>query len=531
MGSTFVWIVMFAGAAVALLGLFLIASERELKVKRRDIEALLAKLENSPQGSAPTQSLQAETGQLELAELRAKNAQLQNQLGALADELELSRQSVASLQASPPSAAADDPLGREVSELRSRLAASEAQIQSSAAYSQDAQQGHARMQTEIDDLRRALEESHAKVRELENARQNLPDLNAIEADHRRERQTLDERISELEKRLSTEQEKHAELQTLRDRLTEADGIHSSLRAEMRRHEEEIPRWQARIAAAEEDRQRLAALQVPCNELLSKQAALADRQRQLQEELVSFAGLIAAAADGVQHAGAAEPQESIASADGSSAKPASFTAFSGFSGGDATSAPTREERASEDAAHEPAGAAISTEPRTHRFGVLGALLLVAATGALAFQFLGSDAEQSPSRAVMVNAPVTNPQARSTAEPSTPANAQQAIETPPSPATPSAPERVQPAVKEDAALVIKREPTAKTESPAPGTYKVIQPSRVYAAPNELSRSIGDIEPGINVNVVHARDGWLEIHSKHGRPPGFIRREVAARVPGQN
>jgi hypothetical protein len=52
-------------------------------------------------------------------------------------------------------------------------------------------------------------------------------------------------------------------------------------------------------------------------------------------------------------------------------------------------------------------------------------------------------------------------------------------------------------------------------------------VYAAPNELSRSLGDIEPGINVDVVDAREGWLEIHSKHGRPPGFIRREVAARL----
>lgn len=61
--------------------------------------------------------------------------------------------------------------------------------------------------------------------------------------------------------------------------------------------------------------------------------------------------------------------------------------------------------------------------------------------------------------------------------------------------------------------------------------MRPSRVYAAPKELSRSIGDIEPGVNVNVVNARDGWLEIHSKHGRPPGYIRREAAARVTGQN
>ena len=52
MGSIFVWIVMFAGAAVVLLGIFLVASERELKVKRREIEALLSRLENGSQDTA-----------------------------------------------------------------------------------------------------------------------------------------------------------------------------------------------------------------------------------------------------------------------------------------------------------------------------------------------------------------------------------------------------------------------------------------------------------------------------------------------
>ena len=61
-------------------------------------------------------------------------------------------------------------------------------------------------------------------------------------------------------------------------------------------------------------------------------------------------------------------------------------------------------------------------------------------------------------------------------------------------------------------------------------MIQPSRVYAAPNESARPLGDIEPGVNVNVVNAREGWYEI-SKHGRPPGFIRREVVARVGDAN
>jgi hypothetical protein len=101
------------------------------------------------------------------------------------------------------------------------------------------------------------------------------------------------------------------------------------------------------------------------------------------------------------------------------------------------------------------------------------------------------------------------------------------------TPSESSTVSPAAKETAKPAKASKPTevAKQESPAAGTYQITQPSRVYAAPNELSQLIGEIEPGVRVNVVNTRDGWLEIHSKHGRPPGFIRREVAARVAGRN
>jgi hypothetical protein len=74
-------------------------------------------------------------------------------------------------------------------------------------------------------------------------------------------------------------------------------------------------------------------------------------------------------------------------------------------------------------------------------------------------------------------------------------------------------------------------AKQQPRGNGTYEITQPSRVYAAPSELSQLIGEIEPGVKVNVVNTRDGWLEIHSKHGRLPGFIRKEVAARVTEPN
>jgi len=41
------------------------------------------------------------------------------------------------------------------------------------------------------------------------------------------------------------------------------------------------------------------------------------------------------------------------------------------------------------------------------------------------------------------------------------------------------------------------------------------------------VGNIGPGTKLNVVDSSDGWLEIRSKHGRPPGFVRQDAAVRI----
>lgn len=241
MDSTFVWILVFAGAAVALLGLFLLASERELKAKRREIEKLVTQLENAGAGIAPVQPpFTPGDPAAELSDLRAQNRELQNELTALASKFESSRRKVYEIEASQQQRG-DDPaetqrirglneqLNRDLAELRTRLV--------------------------------------------------------------QERQSLEERIGGLERQLAADREKLSEFPTMRDRLAEAESMRMSLQEEIRRHEAQIPRWQARIAEAEENGQRLAALHRPYHDLLSKQAVLAEGQRQLQEELVSFARLI------------------------------------------------------------------------------------------------------------------------------------------------------------------------------------------------------------------------------------------------
>ena len=62
---------------------------------------------------------------------------------------------------------------------------------------------------------------------------------------------------------------------------------------------------------------------------------------------------------------------------------------------------------------------------------------------------------------------------------------------------------------------------------GTYKITRSTQVYSEPSDTSRLITNINTGIKINVVDSRNGWLEIRSKHGRPPGFVRQTAAVRI----
>ena len=230
MDSSFVWILMFAGAAVALLGLFLVASERELKSKRREIEELLAKLEQGGGERPGGQALGLEPNRVvEASEPGAQNREQQ-------------------------------------SDVQAKLAA------------------------EVLALKRTVDAGQARIRELEAAQQQ-PDHQATEIEHQREQKRLNERIAELEARRLADQENLSELQSVRARLAEAERIQASLQNELRLREADIPAWQARLAAAEQQAQQVAALERPCHELLAQQAALAEAQRRLREEIARFARLI------------------------------------------------------------------------------------------------------------------------------------------------------------------------------------------------------------------------------------------------
>jgi hypothetical protein len=77
-----------------------------------------------------------------------------------------------------------------------------------------------------------------------------------------------------------------------------------------------------------------------------------------------------------------------------------------------------------------------------------------------------------------------------------------------------------------------PSVASRRPAdPGTYETVRSTSVFEEPSESSRKISTINKGTRVTVVRSTGDWLEVRSKHGNPPGYIRRDDAMFVERTN
>jgi hypothetical protein len=500
MENMFVWILIFAGAAIALMGVFWITSERELKKKRLEIEKLTAKLDESPITPAPapmplTQPVESE----EVAELHAKNEELQRKIANLSAKLELGRRAIEELEGAEQQDKssqidaqrlrdANDALTSEIKELKVRLQTSEARVSPAVAENFDAAERQRQLRSEIEELQKYLAESQSKVRELENSQQQFANVESLKSIHADEEQRLETKIADLERELASARENFGELESLRRQLTESERLRQELAVENRRHEEEIPRWQARIAEAEENRHRLSEMRPRFDALRAKHAGIAEQQNRFEEDLAAFGSLITLPVGATKKTnGAAAP----------------------------TVAP--EQLAAEDN---------TNKKRKRRFGLFPLVVLLPIAAAFAFGIWNTPAQHTDpyAKPAAVPAPKSEHLADKAVNTSAARAEAEAVQLAAKPR-----EAAKPAKEAGPATKPPRSPRLATK--VSGTYEITQSSRIYAAPTEFSQLIGDIEPGVKVNVVNARDGWLEIHSKHGRPPGYIRKEAAARVIAQN
>jgi len=59
---------------------------------------------------------------------------------------------------------------------------------------------------------------------------------------------------------------------------------------------------------------------------------------------------------------------------------------------------------------------------------------------------------------------------------------------------------------------------------GSYETLRETQVFAEPSSAARVLARVAKGTKVNVVRSTGDWLEVRSKHGKPPGYIRRDDA-------
>ena len=66
----------------------------------------------------------------------------------------------------------------------------------------------------------------------------------------------------------------------------------------------------------------------------------------------------------------------------------------------------------------------------------------------------------------------------------------------------------------------------QNPSPETrfYETVRSTSVFEEPSASSRKVGSIPNATKVRVVGSTGDWLEVRSKVGRPPGFIRQDDA-------
>ena len=107
------------------------------------------------------------------------------------------------------------------------------------------------------------------------------------------------------------------------------------------------------------------------------------------------------------------------------------------------------------------------------------------------------------------------------------AQRPAERPAVAAPPPAPAREQPAARTPE----PSPPPYSRRAAEPGQYEIVRTTTVFDRPSPSARDVTTITRGTRVTVVGSEGDWLEVRSKQGRPPGFIRRDDAMFVEGSS
>ena len=294
MDTMFIWIV--AGAAIGLLGIFLVASERELKNKRHELEQLKHQLADSPASAISNPSTDVfpqENGTS--AELVARNEELLQQVSSLSKKLEASESTLEQLETLRAHLNSKE---SEITELRwdrerlqAELATAKTPSESSDTHSDEASR-NSQKDAEIAALKEQLETSQAKVRDLERAPVQPVDAESGQKAFDELQRSHEVSTSQLQNALAAEQEKQKALEAAQMQLSDMQQRHHELsEANLRLREENYQHQQKLTNQNQLQVERLVILRQRLEDLRSKQAEVSERDRLIQEEIISMSQLL------------------------------------------------------------------------------------------------------------------------------------------------------------------------------------------------------------------------------------------------
>jgi chromosome segregation ATPase len=456
-----------------------------------------------------TQSQLAESAQ-RTQEVAERNEKLQIEVGELKQQLEQRQAAIDELQKESQKLRLENQgLHEDLENHRIRLDEGETRLQESVRRNQEVSNSCAALEAELGGFKRQLEDSQSKAREMESAQQQLVDVESREMIYREQQQKLEALIVDLERELSEGKNEVQSLEDTHERLRETDRVCQELANENRRLGEEIACWQERLAASEENQKQASLLRQQLEDLQLEHARLVARKGQAQ--LATSGEPIAVSARVLSDSNGAEAMQSTANtiaelsshpgessaASANDRMPAEITISEAKSLNNGSIGTAGEPQLSSGASaaaipaekqEDASGVVWTSVKRQWRVGVVAVIVVIIA-GVVATGFLGTRSSTSKALAVATE-------------------------------TRSDEYTASPVAK----------PQAKSAPRLRGTFETIRPTQVYGGPSENSELIANIGAGMKLNVVDSSKGWLEIRSKHGRPPGFIRQEAAVRI-GQN
>jgi hypothetical protein len=271
MDGTLIWMLILAGAIVALLGAFLAVSEKELRKKRRELASLAAKLSR---GTSRAVGIGSENN---IFKLESTIKDLQEQLSSMSGRLESTERELAASESARLHLKNVDTEKRQLEisnqELNEELAALRQQMISASKTTYDSRFERAAYEEQLVKMASELNYAMEKLEQSETRIKELASESRIE---------FEKNIKSLERELADSHEKLREFDSVNRQLLDVEQRHQNALLENRQLQQEITRWQERLAHSEEAQRRLGIIRQQMDDARSR-GEVPNQQSQKQLE--------------------------------------------------------------------------------------------------------------------------------------------------------------------------------------------------------------------------------------------------------